>query len=82
MVNDVVTLFIGRPILLGSMWLTQRGRLLGLLLWPGALFFGLYNYTIYLFGMPFNGMFPHFLLIVTLSIYTLIGLVAPDYHPA
>ena len=42
--NDVTTLFIGLPILLASMWLSRRGKLLGLLLLPGALFFILYNY--------------------------------------
>ena len=29
--NDVVNLVIGLPILLGSLWLTRRGRLTGLL---------------------------------------------------
>jgi hypothetical protein len=33
--NDVVNLFIGLPILLGSMWLARRGKLIGLLFWPG-----------------------------------------------
>ena len=32
MPNDVVNLIIGVPILLGSMWLTRRGKLIGLLL--------------------------------------------------
>jgi len=49
--NDVVNLFIGLPILLGSMWLARRGQLLGLLCWPGALFFVLYNYIVYVFAM-------------------------------
>lgn len=74
--NDVVNLVVGVPILLVSMWLAQRGQLIGLLFWPGALFYGLYNYLIYLFGMPLNVMFPLYLTIVTLSIYTTIGLVA------
>jgi hypothetical protein len=74
--NDVVNLFIGLPILLLSMGLAGRGKVVGLLFWPGALFYGLYNYLAYLFGMPFNGMFPFYLAIVTLSIYTTIGLVA------
>jgi hypothetical protein len=47
--NDVVNLAIGVPILLGSMWLARRGRLIGLLFWPGALFYVLYNYIAYLF---------------------------------
>ncbi len=74
--NDVVNLIIGLPILLGSMWLAKRGHLIGLLFWPGALLFALYNYLTYFFGMPFDILFPLYLVIVTLSIYTLIGLVA------
>ena len=74
--NDVVTLFIGLPILLISMWLTYRGKLIGLLFWPGAIFYGLYNYTTYLFGAPLTIMYPLYLIIVTLSIYTTIGLIA------
>jgi len=74
--NDVVNLFIGLPILLGSMWLAWRGQLIGLLLWSGALFFVLYNYLIYVFAMPFNVTFLLHLALVTLSVYTIIGLVA------
>jgi hypothetical protein len=74
--NDVVNLLLGLPILLGSMWLVRRGRLVGLLFWPGALFYGLYNYLVYLLGMPFNAMYPLYLVIVTLSIYATIGLIA------
>lgn len=74
--NDVVTLFLGLPILIVSMFLARRGKLLGLLFWPGALFYGLYNYFAYLFGMPFAVTFPLYLLIVTLSAYATIGLVA------
>ena len=74
--NDVVNLFIGLPILLGSMWLAWRGKLIGLLLWSGALFFVLYNYLVYVFAMPFNVAFLLHLALVTLSVYTLIALVA------
>ena len=74
--NDVVNLFIGLPILLGSMWLAWRDKLIGLLLWSGALFFVLYNYLVYVFAMPFNVAFLLHLALVTLSVYTLIALVA------
>jgi hypothetical protein len=74
--NDIVNLLIGLPILLGSMWLARRGNLIGLLFWPGAIFFGLYNYLIYLFGVPFGAAYPFYLAIVTLSVYTEIALVA------
>jgi hypothetical protein len=79
--NDIFTLVLGLPILLLFMWLAWRGKpikigLAGLLFWPGALLYGLYNYTAYLFGMPFQGMFFLTLVIVVLSLYTVIGLVA------
>ena len=74
--NDIFTLVLGLPILLISMWLAWRGKLIGLLFWPGALLYGLYNYIAYLFGMPFQGLFFLYLVIVVLSTYTLIGLVA------
>jgi hypothetical protein len=74
--NDVVNLFLGLPILLGSMWLARRGRLIGLLFWPGALFFVLYNSVVYAFGLPLNVGFLLSLVLLTLSAYTMIGVVA------
>ncbi len=74
--NDVVNLLIGLPMLLASMWLTRRGKLIGLLFWPGALFFVLYNYIVYIFAMPLNLAFLAHLTLVMLSVYTLIGLLA------
>ena len=74
--NDIVNLLIGLPILLSSMWLARRGRLIGLLLWPGALFYVLYIYLVYVFAMPLNVAFLLHLTLVTLSLYTTIGLVA------
>lgn len=74
--NDVVNLLIGLPILLGSMYLTWRGKLIGLLCWTGALFFVFYNYTAYVFAMPLNWAFLLHLTLMTLSAYALIALVA------
>lgn len=73
---DVFNLVVGLPILLGSMWLARRGKLIGLLCWPGALFYVLYIYVSYLIGVPFNALFLPYIALVTLSAYTLIGLVA------
>ena len=73
--TDVVNLVIGLPILLGSMWLARRGKLIGLLCWPGALFYVLYVYVPYVIGVPFNVLFLLYIALVTLSAYTLIGLV-------
>jgi hypothetical protein len=74
--NDMVNLLIGLPILLGSMWLAWRGKLVGLLCWTGALFFVSYNYIAYAFAMPLNWAFLLHLVLVALSVYTLIGLIA------
>jgi hypothetical protein len=74
--SDVAILFIGVPMLLGSMFLAGRGKLLGLLFWPGALFFVFYNYLVYVFAMPLNAAFLLHITLVMLSAYTLIGLVA------
>jgi hypothetical protein len=74
--NDVVNLVVGLPILLCSMWLAWRGKLIGLLLWPGSLFFMMYNYLVYVFAMPLNVPFLLHLALVMLSVYALINLVA------
>lgn len=69
--NDVVNLLIGLPILLGSMWLTRRGQLVGLLLWPGALLYVLYNYIAYVFGIPFGLFSWGYLALAGLSAYAI-----------
>jgi hypothetical protein len=74
--NDVVNLFVGLPILLGSMWLARRGSLAGLLCWPGALLFVLYNYLAYIFAVPLSWAFMVHLGLVVLCLYALVGLTA------
>lgn len=55
--NDLVNLVIGVPILLIALWLARRGKLAGLLFWPGALFFLLYNAAIvYVYALPLGGL--------------------------
>jgi hypothetical protein len=73
---DTANLIVGLPILVGSMWLARRGSLIGLLLWPGALFYVLYTYALYLIGAPFNALFLPYVLLVTLGAYTTICLVS------
>jgi hypothetical protein len=73
---DAANLILVLPILLGAMWLAWRGSLIGLLLWPGALFYVLYAYVPYLVGAPFGGLFFVHAGLVTLSAFTLIGIVA------
>lgn len=74
--GDAANLLVGLPLLLGSLWLARRGSLVGLLLWPGALFNLLYTYALYLVGAPFNGLFLAYVALVVLSAYATIGVVA------
>jgi hypothetical protein len=74
--TDALNLVIALPTLLGSMWFARRGSLIGLLIWPGALFYILYVYTFYILGVPFSLLFLPYVALVTLSAYTIIGLVA------
>lgn len=67
--NDVVNLFVGLPILLGSMWHARRGSLLGLLFWPGALFYIAYNSVAYAVAMPLTLSFVLNLALVLVSVY-------------
>jgi hypothetical protein len=74
--TDALNFAVGLPVLLGSMWLARRGKLIGLLCWPGALLYVLYRYIANLLAVPFGVMFMPYLFLVILSAYTLIGLVA------
>jgi hypothetical protein len=74
--QDAANLVVGLPILLGSLWLVRRGSLTGLLLWPGALFFVLYTYALYLIGAPLGALFLVYVAVVVLAAYTTIGVVA------
>lgn len=74
--SDAFNLAVGVPVLLASMCQARRGRLIGLISWPGALFYILYMYIPYLIAVPFNVLFLPYVALVTLSAFTLIGLVA------
>src|SRR5664280_923484 len=76
LVQDVFNLAVGLPILVGVLWLARRGSLIGLLLWPGALFYLAYTYVHYLVDAPFSALFLGYVAVVALSAYTTIGLVA------
>jgi hypothetical protein len=73
--QDALNLVVGLPILLGSMWLARRGSLIGLLLWPGALFYVLYDYGYYVLGAPHTVLFIPYIALMTLSGYAIIGIV-------
>jgi hypothetical protein len=74
--HDAFNLLVGLPLLVGAVWLARRGSLPGLLLWPGALYYVLYTYVIYLVGAPFGPLFPAYVALVALSAFTTIGVIA------
>jgi hypothetical protein len=73
--QDALNLIVGLPILLVSMWLARRGSLIGLLLWPGGLFYVLYDYGYYVLGAPHTILFIPYIALMTLSAYAMIGIV-------
>jgi hypothetical protein len=73
--QDLFTVTVAVPLLLGSLWLAHRGSLIGLLLWPGALFYVLYWSLLYLVGAPFSVLFLLYVPVVTLSAYATIALL-------
>lgn len=74
--NDVVNLVVGVPILLISLWLTRRDKLSGLLFWPGALVYVIYNYAVYLVALPLSAMAAVYFALVCLSLYTLVQVLS------
>ncbi|MEJ2487449.1 MAG: hypothetical protein P8Y68_17130 [Anaerolineales bacterium] len=52
--NDAVNLIIGLPLLGLSLWFVKKNKLIGLIIWYGGLFYVIYNYLAYVFGMPFG----------------------------
>jgi hypothetical protein len=80
--HDLFNLVVALPVLLASIWFARRGSLAGLLLWPGGLLYVLYTYTQYLIGAPFGPLFLGYGLLVVLSAYAMIGVVARINHAA
>lgn len=74
--TDAVNLVAGLPLLLGSMWLARRRRLIGLLSWLGVLFSALYLYVPYVLSVPFGPAFLPHVLSVSLSACALLVLVS------
>ena len=73
--QDVVTLFIGLPLLLIAVRLTQRGDARGPLLWVGTLGYTLYVYLVYAYGGLYNILFPLYVAIMGLCIFSIIGVL-------
>ena len=73
--QDALTLAVGLPLLLGSVWLARRGSLRGLLLWPGALFYVAYSYAYHVLSPEFNALYLTYVAIVSMNLYGFVYLL-------
>lgn len=79
--DDLVTLVIAVPLLVGALILARRGRPRAQLIWLAMVAYMVYNYAFYLFGATFNRFFLLYVALVSLSILALIfGLQAIDIN--
>lgn len=77
--NDLVTIIVALPLLLGALFFNMKGSQRGKLIWLGMLDYILYNFAFYLFGAAFNCFFPIYVALFTLAIFTLIfGIIEVD----
>jgi hypothetical protein len=70
--QDMVDLFLVVPLLIVTFVSTSRGNRLGTLLYAGTLFYILYSFIIYCFGVFFNQWFLLYCLTLALSLYSFI----------
>jgi hypothetical protein len=70
--NDLVTLFVGLPLLAASFWLSLRGSLRGKLLLTGTLGFILYTYITMCFGTAYNSLFLVYVADFSLSLFAFV----------
>ena len=77
--NDLVTLVVATPLLVGGLVGAQRGSRRARLVWMGLLLYSLYNGAFYLFGAAFNSLFLVYAALFTLSGFALLfGLLSLD----
>lgn len=69
--NDILNLMIGLPFVLGSVWFARRGKWIGLLFLPGALFYIAYNYIAYSIAMIQTWLVLPSLCLVAVSAYAI-----------
>lgn len=70
--QDLITLIIGIPVLMGSLYLIQKNSLKGNLIWMGTLFYFLYSYASMSFLASYNQLFLVYVALFSLSLYTFI----------
>ncbi len=74
--GDLANLAVTASALLATQTSARRGSTVGLLLWPGALFYAVYVYTIYAFAAPFSPLIFAYVAIALVSAVTVVRLLA------
>jgi len=70
--QDLVDLILGVPLLLLSFYYAGKGSRRASLIYAGVLFYILYSFIIYCFGINFNRFFLFYCLTLSLSLYSFI----------
>lgn len=73
--GDVVTLTLWVPSLLLAAMLARRGSDRALLVWLGALLYGVYDFAFYAFGASFNDVFLAHVIAFSASVFGLVALL-------
>lgn len=76
--NDLVTLLVAVPLMVGALVRTRRGSKRGLLIGLGMLAYAAYNYAFYLFGAAFNRLFLVYVAVLSASTLGLIAGLSSD----
>ncbi len=78
--QDIANVSIISPLWVILAILALRGSFRAYLLWLGVATFTVYNYVIYTFSIPFGPLFPLWVTVFGLSLYSLIGGIAAIEH--
>ena len=70
--SDFVTLFMGIPLLMGSLYFANKGSFSGKLMLTGTLGYFLYTYMSYTFLLTYNPLFIVYVAIMSASLYAFI----------
>ena len=73
--QDIVDLFIVVPLLILSLVFVRKGKVNSYFIFSGILFYILYSFFIYSFGVHFNNLFLLYCLTLGTSLYTFIIMV-------
>lgn len=71
--QDLITLVICIPLLMGTLYLIRKDSLKGRLIWMGTIFYFLYSYASMAFLTSYNQLFLVYVAIFSVSLYTLFG---------